>query len=330
MSRRQASMRCRTTSRTARRKDAGRIRSSTSDSTSRKARTRHDRTRPAHPYLTRGASEGLDPHPLFDTTFYLEQNPDVAAAGINPLAHFVVSGARGGRNPHPLFDTTFYVEQNPDVAAAGVNPLLHYLAVGASEGRDPHPQFDSSFYLDSDPDVSAAGENPLVHFVLWGKNEGRMPRPPRADTSRTYSFYVPPQGLLPWFDPLNLSVSQRLSNEPRLNVLLPGLAMRHLSGGPNTALALAARLAREGVRIRLMSTDQPLDRECEPLWAHIRDLLGAKLPSGIKLVDAHDRSQPIEIGDRDIFLATAWWTAQQAKYAVKLTAPAVRLSHPGL
>ena len=40
----------------------------------------------------------------------------------------------------------------------------------------------------------------------------------------------------------------------------------------------------------------------------------------MELVDAHYRSTPLDIGERDIFLATAWWTAQQAKYAVRHTA----------
>ena len=55
-----------------------------------------------------------------------------------------------------LFDSSFYLQSNPDVAAAGVNPLVHYLASGGLEGRDPHPLFDSSFYLQSNPDVAAA------------------------------------------------------------------------------------------------------------------------------------------------------------------------------
>src|SRR5260370_314746 len=84
---------------------------------------------------------------LFDTSYYLEQNPDVAKAGVNPLHHYLRRGAAEGRDPHPLFDTSYYLEQNPDVAKAGVNPLFHYLRHGAAEGRDPHPSFDTSYYL---------------------------------------------------------------------------------------------------------------------------------------------------------------------------------------
>src|SRR5215470_15494290 len=35
-----------------------------------------------------------------------------------------------------LFDAEWYLAQNPDVAAAGINPLVHYLRHGAAEGRD--------------------------------------------------------------------------------------------------------------------------------------------------------------------------------------------------
>ena len=33
------------------------------------------------------------------------------------------------------FDTTGYLAANPDVAAAGINPLDHYLTLGTYEGR---------------------------------------------------------------------------------------------------------------------------------------------------------------------------------------------------
>ena len=62
---------------------------------------------------------------LFDSAFYLEQNPDVGRTDINPLRHYLTSGALEGRDPHPLFDTDWYLQQNPDLAASGVNPLVH-------------------------------------------------------------------------------------------------------------------------------------------------------------------------------------------------------------
>ena len=47
-------------------------------------------------------------------------NPDVAAVGMNPLEHFVGHGWKDRRNAHPMVDTAYYLESNPDVAARGV------------------------------------------------------------------------------------------------------------------------------------------------------------------------------------------------------------------
>jgi hypothetical protein len=38
-----------------------------------------------------------------------------------------------------LFDPTYYLDHNPDVAAAGMDPLLHYVKFGATEGRSLCP-----------------------------------------------------------------------------------------------------------------------------------------------------------------------------------------------
>jgi len=71
---------------------------------------------------------------LFDKTFYLAQNPDVANTGDNPLLHYFLHGAFEGRNPNPLFSSSWYIAAHPDVAAAKINPLLHYFLHGAAEG----------------------------------------------------------------------------------------------------------------------------------------------------------------------------------------------------
>ncbi len=118
-----------------------------------------------------------NPHPLFDSEWYLQQNPDVAAAGINPLQHYMTHGWREGRDPNPLFDTKFYLEQNPDVAAAGENPLSHYYAFGWKEGRNPHPDFAISWYLDRNLDLREAGVEPLGHYLARGSHEGRQRHP---------------------------------------------------------------------------------------------------------------------------------------------------------
>jgi hypothetical protein len=79
---------------------------------------------------------------LFSEDWYLQQNPDVARAGIDAAEHFVEHGVFEGRNPGPQFSTIHYLMRNPDVVAAGVNPLLHFVEHGSVEGRDPLPDAD--------------------------------------------------------------------------------------------------------------------------------------------------------------------------------------------
>ncbi|KQM23101.1 hypothetical protein ASE73_02440 [Sphingomonas sp. Leaf24] len=55
-------------------------------------------------------------------------------------AHWQNSGWRAGRNPNVDFDTRYYLANNPDVAAAGIDPLEHYANYGAGEGRAPNDQ----------------------------------------------------------------------------------------------------------------------------------------------------------------------------------------------
>lgn len=45
-----------------------------------------------------------------------------------------------------LFDAKWYLAKNPDVAAAGIDPLLHYLRHGETELRNPSEDFDLALY----------------------------------------------------------------------------------------------------------------------------------------------------------------------------------------
>lgn len=128
---------------------------------------------PLEHYLSRGWSEGRNPHPLFDTCFYLKNNPEVAQQQINPLLHFLNEGARRGRDPHPLFSSSFYLAQGITLEECGENPLFHYLSTGAEQGLDPHPLFCSKYYLQrlKESGLKDLPKIPLIHYLSKGKTE---------------------------------------------------------------------------------------------------------------------------------------------------------------
>lgn len=58
-----------------------------------------------------------------------------AGAVESAYAHYEEHGGLEGRAASRWFDSAAYLEANPDVAAAGVNPLEHFLTFGIYEGR---------------------------------------------------------------------------------------------------------------------------------------------------------------------------------------------------
>lgn len=75
-----------------------------------------------------------------------------------------------------LFDNSFYLSTNPDVAKIGIDPLLHYLHYGSKEGRNPTSFFSPAKYYEVNNDVLVSGEEAFYHWIVRGRFEGRSPQ----------------------------------------------------------------------------------------------------------------------------------------------------------
>ena len=116
--------------------------------------------------------------------------------------------------------------------------------------------------------------------------------------------------------PMHVAVDAGRAGPPRLNVLDSAWTQSGMTGGPNTVINLAARIARQGVAVRLVSTVQP--NRIDPGWfaRHVESLAGGDAVLG--LASACDPDHPLELGAGDGFLATHWTTAQQLKAVLPL------------
>ena len=90
-------------------------------------------------------------------------------------------------------DPDWYRAMNPDVAAAGADPVDHFLRHGWREGRDPVAAFSVRDYLDLYPDIAEAGINPFLHWLKAGKTEGRLPRREVGRAARAATLLEPLQ-----------------------------------------------------------------------------------------------------------------------------------------
>lgn len=142
---------------------------------------------------------------LFDERFYLDRHTDVAAAGIDPLLHYLVAGEAEGRCPSYYFDPAVYGAADPGAVSgtllsgylrgtggAHVATSIHFdgawyadtYAIGPSDNplrdfmanrrtRSPNPYFDVERYLERYADLREL-HDPYMHFAEWGVREGRQ------------------------------------------------------------------------------------------------------------------------------------------------------------
>ena len=164
-------------------------------------------------YLGIAPAERPNISPYFDRAFYLATNPDVTAAGDDPLLHFIETGLGELRPPHPLVDLRSIADYDPFIlgtpptahllldlldfdlappspyfdpqayreilgAAAPPNAmLLHFLTTGLQAGLPPNPFVDLAWYANRYSDVKPDPYQALRHFIVLGDVEGRASGP---------------------------------------------------------------------------------------------------------------------------------------------------------
>jgi hypothetical protein len=142
-------------------------------------------------YRVFGWRERRDPAPWFSVAAYLDDNPDVAEARIEPFYHFLTVGRREGREVKPSRQALLYfgkVDWDPrpwdlEGFAVGEAALARRAAQRGPEALDSAARaavaeaFDAGYYRALNPDVAASGADPLRHFLTTGWREGRDPAP---------------------------------------------------------------------------------------------------------------------------------------------------------
>jgi hypothetical protein len=263
----------------------------------------------------------------FQREWYLAKYPHVRqelAEGTwtSAEAHYHQKGCREGLSPSPYFNERWYRSAYPDVTRAIEKQhyrsgLHHYLLTGAREGRNPKPEFSDNAYLAAHPDVASAVARSdfscgYEHYLSSGELEGRTTSLRDPIHHAGAPVLVPSVTDLPLLPPLHAELVRDKGAKPRLNVVLPSLKIAHMSGGPNTALNLVYRLAALGIPVRLMSCDDCVEPDEELVWHHITALTGLQgVKADIETADASNPARRAQIGENDVFFATAWWTAQR-------------------
>ena len=158
-------------------------------------------------FLKQGWLDGLDPNSWFSCRDYLEANPDVRAAEINPWLHFIRSGRfehrplqEAQQPPNPqhgpltlqatleqaargLVDPIYYAATNRDFEDIGLTAADHFMRFGWREGRIPAPWFDVEYLDNHAPLYRLNSGNSLTELL-------RITTGAPAETSVPESFWV--------------------------------------------------------------------------------------------------------------------------------------------
>ena len=76
---------------------------------------------------------------IFDEGWYKSTYVDMSILGMDPVEHYLWIGATLGRSPSSKFCSRSYLDANPDVKRARLNPLIHYIRYGRKENRPVYP-----------------------------------------------------------------------------------------------------------------------------------------------------------------------------------------------
>jgi hypothetical protein len=254
-------------------------------------------------YLSHGMAEERRPSPLFDPDYYRDHTPDAVAPS---LRHFLQVGGAAGYNPIEVgFDSAWYLARHPEVRRGGLNPLVHYLRRGRSLGYDPSPHFSARWYARQYPDVAASGLEPLTHYLWHGYDEGHLPSPGGARWA-----------------PQSRSVAQVLTEQSRSYRALPVRPVAHAPRitvvtdtfdltGPllpvGTAVGFAAVWAQaSGRSLRILTRVGP--PQAVGLEAFL-DSIGVGLPAPVEVVHCPTEGEAdlVAVSPQDGFVTTCWW-----------------------
>ncbi len=113
--------------------------------------------------------------------------------------------------------------------------------------------------------------------------------------------------------PLALAVTP--AAPPRVNLLIPTIDLDHFFGGYIAKFNLAHRLARAGLRVRIVTVD-PTGRLPRSWRRQVEAFAGLEGTFDAVEVAFGREESPLAVSPTDRFIATTWWTAHIAQEAV--------------
>ncbi|MEW6994786.1 glycosyltransferase [Colwelliaceae bacterium MEBiC 14330] len=130
---------------------------------------------PLSHYLSIGYKLGFNPHPLFDSKYFIICNGVVNNRA--PLVIYSEFPTQENHHVHPLFDPIFYTQRYPEVLTSGIDALSHYILIGSGSHFWPMPIFWPDYYQKQLSKNDSCFDSLLTHYVQKGESDSVSPCP---------------------------------------------------------------------------------------------------------------------------------------------------------
>ncbi len=245
---------------------------------------------------------------LFDQDWYLSNNLDVDAAGVNPLLHYVRFGAAEYRAPNQVFEPRWYQEAYGS-SKSEKNPLLHYIEKGIAKGNNPAPTFGAKNYRKLHKQLIDAHEDPLKHYLSVGyKKKLHVPwpsEPPKEAPRKDMKAKLPIPGALRNvlnFDARPLAPTTDTFNKEQMKIHWVVPAFAPGGGGHMTIFRMVHFLEIAGHKQTLWVNNPGPDETVESVY-HMLENHFQHFTGEIKFVD-----ETLKDAEGDAIIATDCWT----------------------
>jgi len=172
------------------------------------------------------------------------------------IDHFLKFGLNENRPFSRFFDLNYYIANNPDLRAAGLNPtqaFQHFINFGVKEGRRPSIFFDPAYYLANNPDLLAQQltfKQAFENFQSSGFYQAR-PASLSFDPTSLAPLVSPPAGVAATSLPDWLQKAAKWKDIPvggTLTYSFVTTASAFLYQGPGTSIAEVTPQIKNNVR----------------------------------------------------------------------------------
>ncbi len=215
---------------------------------------------------------------LFDSAYYLLQNPDIREAKVDPLDHFINHGWKEARNPSTKFNLDRYLKKFPELLNGDLNPIVHYIQNGK-------PEYETKAYEEVDRSISEHIKTVRETDPVFDATE-----PNASDTVR--------DAFTKAFDALLLNLKNNVTQPDKISIVIP--VYNHISETVDCLKSLA--LATDGYELEVIVIDDGSSDLTQPILSHLENIKYIRNQENLGFLRTCNKAAKEATGDYICFL----------------------------